>query len=116
MGRPAVVDLPNRLSSLEAIIEKIGARVIHNVSTGGIVNRARYLCPHCSAKYGREIGFHDRDQLNRYICSHDNPSFAKNAEPGIEYDFSDYSEINGLYDFVEISLVLRACLDAHIVR
>lgn len=56
------------------LISRIKNRQIQDVSTGSFLNGIQSICPHCTQKHGRDIGFYDRDADGRLICPHDEPT------------------------------------------
>jgi hypothetical protein len=89
-------------------------RLYDSCSTGGTIDNVSLICPHCSAEYGREISFTEKDKTGNYICPHNipysflNPKYIYDEE--LDYNFADYAEIKGEYDSVELSLVVSGNL------
>lgn len=81
----------------------IQERRSHFISTGGLVNNLRLLCPICSKESGRDIGVYDMNDEGKYLCPHSLPGW------GWWDDSEDmempYVIIDGNYDPIEISLV-----------
>jgi hypothetical protein len=87
---------------------------ISKCSTGGVLSEVDIICPNCSAEYGREVSFFEIDEYGNYICPHQIPG-------GYDYDeddeLADYAIWNGVFDGVELSLVVCGNLfKAEIIR
>lgn len=88
--------------------EKIEQGIFKGVSTGGFLESYELICPNCSEEKGREISFVETDKNGDYICPHSmpysfmNPQFNEDSD----YNFADYVEINGVYDAIELSVVV----------
>lgn len=87
---------------------------VNKCSTGGVLSQVDIICPNCSAEYGREVSFFELDSMGKYICPHQIPG-------GYEYDeddqIADYAIWNGIFEGVELSLVVCGNLpNAEILR
>lgn len=107
----AWVAIPRSHDSVGAVEE----RRQQFISTGGYVNKARYICPSCSKEKGFEVGVWDMNDEGKYLCPHSLPGWgwwddSENME-------MPYVVVNGVYDPVEISVVTAGNLpNAEIVR
>ena len=85
----------------EGLIQSLKRRQIEDVSTGSILNGQEYICPHCSARLGRDVPFSERGEDGKFTCPHEIPDpFLKMAvEFGWFGDeevlFADYALMRG---------------------
>jgi hypothetical protein len=58
----------------EALLSRVKARSVQDVSTGSFLSGVRQICPHCSEKMGREVEASEKDEDGRYTCPHEVPT------------------------------------------
>ena len=98
---------------------KIEQGIYKGVSTGGFLESYELICPNCSAEKGREVSFLEVDKMGDYVCPHQMPYSFMNPQFNEDenYNFADYMEINGVYDAIELSVVVSPNLpNAKVVR
>jgi hypothetical protein len=98
----------------QLVIDAIQKYRKQNVSTGGFVQKIRFICPVCTKQYNQEIGVYDRDKDGKFICPHQLPGYGWLYED-IENEMP-YVEIKGDYDPVEISFVNSGNLPAACIK
>lgn len=110
-------------------VDGIKGRKCQSVSTGGLLQSIKMICPNCSATYGREVTFTERDKYGKYTCSHLVPSEysygMSRDDDSDDYEdddfpppaYADYLVLDGIFDGVELSAVVAGNLPyAQIVR
>lgn len=99
-------------SSLTNLVDGIQSRRLNDVSTGGLLNSVRLICPDCTAEMGREVTFTETDKFGEYTCKHLIPWRLSDIGCGDdmdddeedEYPYASYLELDGIKDMVELSL------------
>jgi hypothetical protein len=107
----------------------VTGRTYQSVSTGGLMQAIKMICPNCSATYGREVTFTERDKNGKYTCPHLVPSewsYGRSQDDDRDVyedddfpppSYADYLILDGVFDGVELSAVVAGNLPyAQIIR
>lgn len=85
------------------IINSIQKNRISDISTGGLIQKIRYICPLCSKEYSAETGVFDLNEEGKFICPHTLPGWGWWSREE-EYEMP-YVIVDGNYDVIENSFV-----------
>lgn len=103
------------IPTTEESVSAIKQRRAQFISTGGLVDNIRLVCPICTEEKGEDVGVWDMNDNGKYICPHSLPGWG--WWDGSEDMEMPYVVVDGDYDPVEISLVTSGNLPAaEIVR
>ena len=94
------------LPTNQDIVEMVKTRRAQFISTGGMLNNMRQICPLCTEEKGVEVGVWDKDKEGFYVCPHTLPGMAWLYEyDDIQAQEMPYVILDGEYHPVEISFV-----------
>lgn len=78
----------------------------HDVSTGGLLYRPRWICPDCSQEMGREVTFTETDEYGEMVCPHWVAWDLGDTGP----KYASYAIVDGLYNSTEVSVCVEGNL------